>query len=430
MVGLLVECMKPKESLGTTWHFPHCWGPPELIFKTTVQAFGNNKTELPWGKLSRTLREAIEVTRRLGIRYIWIDSLCVLQVDEDDWNREAANMGNIYKNAYLTLAATASSSEIPLPKEQNLELATLKARRSRLHFSLEVLESGDSFVHRGWAYQERLLARQIVHFTSEEMVWECKPQQTRECSSPSGLQEGRSEFESLLEGGRKSWWSWQMLLTRYTTLQLSKEEDRLPAISGIATSCTAKGENRFRQVSSGYLIASGVVLAATFISLAQRRMNTTAAHQFIPIWTASGTQEYLTMARGSCVWIVRLSKIRIWSHNQCPCKEDIDLTEDEQDGEFSNDSQIIYGMINDTWKFMLVLWRVQSEEECRESHASPATALQWLASIVVGQTNESIGCYPLLRNMLLLRQLVHERVLANMHFTPSDVFCGKNPPAQ
>lgn len=43
-------------------------------------------------------------------------------------------------------------------------------------------------------------------------------------------------------------------------------------------------------------------------------------------------------------------------------KEDIDLTEDEQDGEFSNDSQIIYGMINDAWKFMLVLWRVQSEE--------------------------------------------------------------------
>ncbi|KAH6721576.1 heterokaryon incompatibility protein-domain-containing protein [Leptodontidium sp. MPI-SDFR-AT-0119] len=227
--------MKPKEGLGTTWHFPHCWGPPELIFKTTVQAFGNNKTELPWGKLSRTLREAIEVTRRLGIRYIWIDSLCVLQVDEDDWNREAANMGNINKNAYLTLAATASSGGMGGLHVENLELATLKARRSRLHFSLEVLESGDSFVHRGWAYQERLLARQIVHFTSEEMVWECKPQQTRECSSPSGLQEGRSEFESLLEGGRKSWWSWQMLLTRYTTLQLSKEEDRLPAISGIAS---------------------------------------------------------------------------------------------------------------------------------------------------------------------------------------------------
>lgn len=108
--GTPCRVYETQREFGHYMALSHCWGPPELIFKTTVQAFGNNKTQLPWGRLSKTLREAIEVTRRLGIRYIWIDSLCVLQVDEDHWNREAANMGNIYKNAYLTLAATASSS--------------------------------------------------------------------------------------------------------------------------------------------------------------------------------------------------------------------------------------------------------------------------------------------------------------------------------
>ncbi|KAG4427885.1 hypothetical protein IFR05_016628 [Cadophora sp. M221] len=163
--GTPCRVYEPQNEFGHYMALSHCWGPPELIFKTTAQTLEQNKSELPWARLSKTFREAIEVTRRLGVRYIWIDSLCILQDDEDDWNKEAANMGNIYKNAYLNLAATASSNgmgglhverdddfgEIPMPKEKDLEFVTLKARKRRPHFSLEVLESCDPLVRRGWA---------------------------------------------------------------------------------------------------------------------------------------------------------------------------------------------------------------------------------------------------------------------------------------
>jgi hypothetical protein len=80
-----------------------------LIFKSTTETLEDNKLNLAWDKLSKTFQEAVAMTRQLGVRYLWIDSLCIIQDNAEDWNIEAANMGNIYKNAYVTLAATASS---------------------------------------------------------------------------------------------------------------------------------------------------------------------------------------------------------------------------------------------------------------------------------------------------------------------------------
>ena len=83
----------------------HCWGELEL-FKLKIGNLESLKNRVPPEKLSQTFLDAIEVTRRLGIRYLWIDSLCILQDSTEDWNREAALMGKVYKYSYCNIAAT------------------------------------------------------------------------------------------------------------------------------------------------------------------------------------------------------------------------------------------------------------------------------------------------------------------------------------
>ena len=83
----------------------HCWGTLE-IFKLTSGNLESLKNRVPPNKLTKTFLNAIEVTRRLGIRYAWIDSLCILQDSTEDWIREAALMGKVYKHCYCNIAAT------------------------------------------------------------------------------------------------------------------------------------------------------------------------------------------------------------------------------------------------------------------------------------------------------------------------------------
>lgn len=87
----------------------HCWGGAQPL-RTTKETICSLKTCIPWAELPNTFQDAIKVTRGLGIRYLWIDSLCIIQDDAQDWEREAANMAVIFEAAYLTIAATAATN--------------------------------------------------------------------------------------------------------------------------------------------------------------------------------------------------------------------------------------------------------------------------------------------------------------------------------
>lgn len=82
----------------------HCWGKVPLI-QTTSSTLHDRISGIPWDDLSSTFQDAMTTTRLLGLKYLWMDSLCILQDDQLDWSRESAAMASIYEVAQIVLAA-------------------------------------------------------------------------------------------------------------------------------------------------------------------------------------------------------------------------------------------------------------------------------------------------------------------------------------
>jgi hypothetical protein len=102
-----VMLVETGEMLGTYMTLSHCWGQAQLV--TTVK--GNlelRKGGIEWKSLPPTFQDAVALTQALGIEYLWIDSLCIVQDDRSDWEVESKKMGDIYFNSFLNLAATHS----------------------------------------------------------------------------------------------------------------------------------------------------------------------------------------------------------------------------------------------------------------------------------------------------------------------------------
>lgn len=85
----------------------YCWGSNQGLV-TTLENLEQMKQSIPFERLAKTCQDAVTITRRLNFKYLWIDSICIIQDDRGDWERESAAMGHIYVNAYLCIAATAS----------------------------------------------------------------------------------------------------------------------------------------------------------------------------------------------------------------------------------------------------------------------------------------------------------------------------------
>lgn len=245
----------------------HCWGPrSKKPLKTTKATLKSHHSYINEGSLSKTFRHAITLARYLSISYIWIDSLCIIQDDKEDWARESIKMAAIYGNACLVIAAThakhggegcfafrKSSNPAPcltLPQE-NGQVASVYVRLKPRHNDFSPThthtrapdERRFPLLSRAWCLQERLLATRILHFTQEEMFWECKTTTVCECGSlpltrrDPTLQERWAKDHEL----PKLFDLWHKTVELYSNRRLSYETDRFPALSGLAKSLQTKG---------------------------------------------------------------------------------------------------------------------------------------------------------------------------------------------
>ncbi|KAF5492284.1 hypothetical protein CGCS363_v011204 [Colletotrichum siamense] len=203
---------------------------------------------IEFDELPKTFKDAIEVTRVLGFRYLWIDSLCIIQDDPSDWEREAVSMEHVFSSANITIAASSakSSSEGFIfsrgKQPSSLAIQTPSGR------TIFIRKSIDNFRHdveksvlnqRGWVLQERALARRTIHFTSTQVYWECgygiHCETLTKLVNPKAAFLGDSNFPNsalaYFKGARIR--LFQNLYQIYSTLDFSHVSDRPIAIRGL-----------------------------------------------------------------------------------------------------------------------------------------------------------------------------------------------------
>jgi hypothetical protein len=261
----------------------------QQIQKLTKENLPQWKTALPVNTLRQIFQDAFVVAYKVDLSYIWIDTLCIMQDDQADWNREAPMMHKVYSNAVFNICASRPnqheeseglfsrrepSSFQTLPRKL-FDLEDFKGMNDANEYGCD--DSGHYLIRRvpppetwdrvlndsplasrGWIFQEQLLSVVNVHFGSPEIVFECLETKTSETSGSAedyevGWEICRCFLKELLpipiakQGGpvisdqnRDSeddydeYRPWHDLLNRYTGLQLTKSGDRLVALSGVA----------------------------------------------------------------------------------------------------------------------------------------------------------------------------------------------------
>lgn len=163
----------------------HRWGSPELhrTFCTHTHNIMQFKQVIRLADLPRTFHDAVQVTRNLGVRYLWIDSLCIIQDDPEDWNTESKAMEQVFSSAYVTISAICSSGTTdgflkPRPNRQCV-IAKLPGDNGVLYYLCKTVDDFRNDIDeselskRAWVLQERALSRRTIYFSQTQSYWEC-----------------------------------------------------------------------------------------------------------------------------------------------------------------------------------------------------------------------------------------------------------------
>ena len=237
----------------------HCWDTLDII-TTTKDNLLEHKDGIPWHRISKTFRDAVQITRNIEVRYLWIDSLCIIQDDHQDWDRESPKMGYIYKNSILNLAAASSQNgdggclplralEVAMSIPYDLDKASVACRiyvRDPLKDFQETVY-GSPLNKRAWVQQEILLSRRTLYCAQDQMHWKCYEAaesedgtnlaslDSRQHRSKSALSFDDLFSSSLTERDDESVYTkWYRVVRLYTSCKMTKATDKLPAISGLA----------------------------------------------------------------------------------------------------------------------------------------------------------------------------------------------------
>ncbi|KAM7187299.1 Heterokaryon incompatibility protein (HET) domain containing protein [Naviculisporaceae sp. PSN 640] len=245
----------------------YCWGADTSgIFTLTKQTYPvmTDGAGLPVGKLAKTHCEVVALVRSLGIRYLWIDALCIIQGDAADWEKESVTMARVYGNAALTVIAGRSAStkdgfitnhlgkdksrpppcQLPVDGTPISGTLTIDLRRS---------EAMGPVFGRGWCFQERMISHRAIVFGEEQIFYSCsggyyfENGQTRPNTlRPKFLQQpeplplaprqipaatGKAPTLTATEEILKAWYT---VLTNFTTCALSNPHDVFAAVMAVA----------------------------------------------------------------------------------------------------------------------------------------------------------------------------------------------------
>jgi hypothetical protein len=249
----------------------YCWGDQSaaaLQLKTTSSTLRKHLDSLPSDRTTNIVHDAVKVARALHVRYLWIDALCIIQDDGEDWARESRVMGLVYTNAYATICALASSSCLEgfvvrndpevrihfqsslrpnvagllhIYRQQALDLVGDSNTLLPDHFRF-LDEEVSAWNSRAWVYQEeRLSKRKILFGKSRIHLALSNKQLTEGFDKPWGnnyvlhWSSFHDEYREFIQSGDMEILqnSWLIAVQLFSRKKLSDEQDRFPAISGL-----------------------------------------------------------------------------------------------------------------------------------------------------------------------------------------------------
>lgn len=249
----------------------HRWG-SENLPQTLSTNIHSRMESFMLSELTQTMQDAIEITRRLGYRYIWIDALCIIQDSEEDWLQESAKMSEVFSGAIVTIAvADAENHSEGLIRPRTAKcirpFAVPLLERKPYHERVEYDGEGEFYVFpntsrvsagprrkgtldtRGWILQEQMLSRRILYFGKGEIFWDCNTVSASESSPISTylLQDENPDETWALRTIRRTLSGvadvsileqkladvWIQLVKNYSSRHLTHQRDRLVALQGI-----------------------------------------------------------------------------------------------------------------------------------------------------------------------------------------------------
>ncbi|KAJ4301574.1 hypothetical protein N0V90_003667 [Kalmusia sp. IMI 367209] len=261
----------------------HCWGSAGIT-KLNDALIPKYQNAIPLETLPKSFGDAVQITRRLGFRYIWIDALCISQNNSADWAEEAPKMSSYYGlSALMIAAAVAEDSSKGILVDRHVPYSPVMGKDKKYCLRQRLLRWGwdierSVLASRGWCAQERMLAPRIVHYTKRQMIWECanglkfeasgieekqvgsgqidwhyskgklQPSVTRalEAGSSRMSNERESGMAADAEGTRLNTLgrvrTWQQCIDEYAPRNLTVSSDKLHAISGVAAILNYDGE--------------------------------------------------------------------------------------------------------------------------------------------------------------------------------------------
>jgi hypothetical protein len=233
----------------------YCWGGIQS-YVTTLANIDSHTKRLDWESIPATIRDAIKTTRDLGIRYLWVDALCIIQDSPEDKSVEIGGMNKIYKDATVTIAAAVASNvqegflaireapdgtEIMFPCPDNRVGKIWMVEKEE--YSEE--ESGPLY-YRAWALQERILSPRLLIYGHRELIWQCYELHNAQVAPTHLSVRGTHEpirlpadiyhlrLHSTYPNNVKFDFAlWKRIVISYSKCSLTLPEDKLPALAGI-----------------------------------------------------------------------------------------------------------------------------------------------------------------------------------------------------
>jgi hypothetical protein len=177
-----VRLVEDAEKTGKYACLSRRWGPSTASCLTTRANLGDCTQNIPWDFLPRMFQQAVSITAALRLKYLWIDSICIVQDNDSDWKIRAAQMCDIYYDSYVTLAASlAIDSDVGLFNPQEpifISHSIAKYNPCFVRFTKhpyfysaeeEEVEKGPPLLGRASVFQERLLSRRFLQFLDNEL---------------------------------------------------------------------------------------------------------------------------------------------------------------------------------------------------------------------------------------------------------------------